>query len=103
MKNLWLVINHAIGKHSDKTTVTESLKIGIIVMYSPEAIANKMARYFSTVGKNFATKTPKSTHDIQHYLSKMNRTTNSIFLSPTTQSEIITLIEKLPMGGSNVG
>ena len=96
MKNLWLVINHAIGKHSDKTTVIESLKIGNIVMYSPEAIANKMARYFSTVGKKFATKTPKSTHDIQHYLSKKNRTTNSIFLSPTTQSEIITLIEKLP-------
>ena len=96
MKNLWLVINHAIGKHSDKTTVIESLKIGNIVTYSPEAIANEMAHYFSTVGENFATKTPKSTHDIQHYLSKMNRTTNSIFLSPTTQSEIITLIEKLP-------
>ena len=69
MKNLWLVINHTIGKHSDKTTVIESLKIGNIVMYSPEAIANELARYFSTVGKNFATKTPKSTHDIQHYLA----------------------------------
>ena len=58
MRNLWLVINYAIGKHTDKTTAIESLKIKNITTHSPKAIANEMARYFSTVGKSSAEKTP---------------------------------------------
>ena len=96
MRNLWLVINHAIGKHTDKTTAIESLKIKNITTHSPKAIANEMARYFSTVGKSFAEKTPKSNIELKHYLSKIGNCDKSIFLQPTTRSEISTLIDRLP-------
>ena len=93
---MWLVINHTIGKHTDKTTAIESLKIKNITTHSPKAIANEMARYFSTVGKSFAEKTPKSNIELKHYLSNIGNCDKSIFLQPTTRSEISTLIDRLP-------
>ena len=55
-----------------------------------------MARYFSTVGKSSAEKTPKSNIELKHYLSKIGNCDKSIFLQPTTRSEISTLIDRLP-------
>ena len=45
MKNLWLIINHAISKHNDKNTIIDSLKVNNVLMYGPKAIANELARY----------------------------------------------------------
>ena len=45
MKNLWLIINHAISKHNDKNPIIDSLKVNNVLMYGPKAIANELARY----------------------------------------------------------
>ena len=85
MKNLWLVINQAIGKHSDKSTVIESIKVNNIHQYSSKAIANELVKYFSTVGKTFAEKIPNAETSIGDYLSKINNCGNNKFLQPTVR------------------
>ena len=95
MKNLWLVINHTIGKVNDKTCVIESINVGNIHLHEAKAISNELARYFTTVGKNFADKTPVPENDINHYLNKISHSDKSLFLQPTTCSEILILINKL--------
>ena len=85
MKNLWLVINQAIGKHSDKSTVIKSIKVNNIHQYSSKAIANELVKYFSTVGKTFAEKIPNAETSIGDYLSKINNCGNNIFLQPTVR------------------
>ena len=96
MKNLWLIINHAIGKTSDKTSVIESIKSEGLYQFEPKAISNELARYFASIGKKFADKTPTPENDIKHYLNKINQNKNSLFFQPTTRIEILTLINKLP-------
>ena len=53
MKNLWFIINQAIGKHSDKSTTIESLKIDNIVVSGLKVIANELTKYFASVGKTY--------------------------------------------------
>ena len=96
MKNLWLVINYAIGKDTDKTSVLESIKVGNIHLCEAKAISNELARYFASVGKNFADKIPVPENDINHYLNKINHSDKSFFMQPTTGSEIMMLINNLP-------
>ena len=96
MKNLWFIINQAIRKHSDKSTIIDQLKVGNIMLQGPKVIANEMAKYFSSISKTYADKTPPSQHSIEHYLNKISNNKCSIFLTPTTKSEIHTLINKLP-------
>ena len=55
-----------------------------------------MAKYFSSIGKTYADKTPSPQHSIEHYLDKISSNTGSIFLTPTTKMEILRLIDKLP-------
>ena len=96
MRNLWLVINQAIGKQSDKTSAIEIIKVNNIHQYSSKAIANGLAKYFSSVGKTYAEKIPKPETSIEDYLSKINKCRNSIFLQMTDESEISTIIKNLP-------
>ena len=96
MRNLWLVINQAIGRHPDKSSAIESIKVNNIHQYSSKAIANELAKYFSSVGKTYAEKIPKPETSIADYLSKINKCRNIIFLQPTDESEISNLIENLP-------
>ena len=96
MKILWFIINHAIRKHSDKSTIIDQLKVENIMLYGPKLIANEMAKYFSRIGKTYADKTPTPQHSLEHYLSKISNNKSSIFLAPTTKAEICNLINKLP-------
>ena len=96
MKNLWFIINHAIGKHSNKTTIIDQLKVQNVMIHGPKLIENKMAKYFSSIGKTYADKTPSPQHSIDHYLDKISSNSGSIFLTLTTNTEILRLIDKLP-------
>ena len=96
MKYLWLVINHTLGKHNNKTTIIESIKVNNIHIHSSKAIANELANYFATIGKVYANHILKSNDTIDTYLLKINKCNKSIFLHPTTKIEIKNLIDKLP-------
>ena len=91
-KKLWNVVNTVIGATKKKETIIHRLKIGNIKTTNPNRITTELCKYFANVGKNFAKKIPKGTHDIKYYLSKIPTNPQSIFLAPTTNMEIIKLI-----------
>ena len=52
--------------------------------------------HFSSVGKDFASKIPKSEKNINHYLNKISCNVKSLFLHPTNKMEVMTIIKSLP-------
>ena len=54
-----------------------------------------MGTYFANVGKDFAHKIPIGKNDIKHYLQKIPNNQHSIFLTPTSSTEITKLIGSL--------
>ena len=96
MKNLWFIINKAIGRHSDKSTVIDQLEVDNIMISGPKIIANEMAKYFANIGKLYADTTPKPQYSIDYYINKIRNNQSSIFLIPTTRTEKLHLINKLP-------
>ena len=66
------------------------------MLYGLQLIANEMAKYFASIGKTYTENTPNPQHSIDHYLNKISSNKSSIFLTPTTNTEILRLINKLP-------
>ena len=95
-KKLWQTINKVIGQTNDKSTIIDRLQIDNKPCYDPAKISNKLSKYFSSVGKNFAEKIPKPTNSISYYLNKIEKNPKSLFLSLTTTVEIDKYISNLP-------
>ena len=53
---MWEIINKINGKIKDKSCVIDYLKIDNIKHHTGKEISNQFAKYFSSVGKNFALK-----------------------------------------------
>ena len=51
--------------------------------------------HFSSVGKKFASKIPKSEKNINHYMNKISCNAKSLFLYLTNKMEVITIIKLL--------
>ena len=64
-------------------------------MYKGEIIADEFARYFSNIGKEYATRMSKSKKGLNYYLNKIPSCEVSIFLHPVTEMEVHKLINKL--------
>ena len=94
-KQLWTTINEVCGKNNDKSCTVSYITINGIKQYDSNKISDEFAKFFATVGERFSLKTPQSKYDIEHYLSKINRNPQSIFLSPCTEFEIKKLISSL--------
>ena len=92
---LWRTINFVIRKTQNKSEIIDKLKINNLDVYKGELIAEEFARYFSNIGKEYATKMPKSKKDLNYYLNKIPRCEMSIFLHPVTEAEVSKLIDKL--------
>ena len=92
---LWRLVNTAIKKTNDKTCIIECIKSGQVMMYKGEAIAESLAMYFATVGKQFANKIGQPQVPIKNYINRIVPNENSLFMKPTTPYEINTCIEEL--------
>ena len=55
-KKLWGLINEISGKKNDKTGVLDYLTIDGVKDYNAKRICNRFAKYFASVGENFAAK-----------------------------------------------
>ena len=93
---LWQLINNAINKTNDKSCIAEKIKIGNLLVNDPKKIANHFGEYFSTVGEEYTNKISSPKIDITTYLGKINSNNKTIFMEPTTQMEILKLINNLP-------
>ena len=94
-KELWKLINRVINKQSDKTCTIDCLEIDNLKTYQTSEIANEFGKYFSTVGNEFASKITNPKNNLNYYLSKIPYTNGSLFLNPTSQSEINRIINQL--------
>ena len=73
----------------------DKLKINNLEEHKGELIADEFARYFSSIGKEYATRMSDSTKGLHHYLDRIRTSERSIFLHPITEVEIIRYIDKL--------
>ena len=95
-KELWQLINKASGKLNDKTSIIEYLNSNGHQLHNPQDITNAFAEFFSTVGNKFAEKIARPKKSIDYYLSLIRSNNKSLFLEPTTPTEVLKLINQLP-------
>ena len=100
-KKLWGLINEIARKNNNKSCLIEYLKINEVREYSAEKISNRFAKYFAGVGKQFASKIPKSFKSITDYLKLLQSSQSSLFLSPTCEEEIKRIVSTLPSKASS--
>ena len=100
-KNLWKLINKITGKINNKSEVIDCIRIDNITCYSSQLIANEFGKFFASIGRTYANKIPNSKQDPHYYLDKIPLEEKSIYLVPTTASEIGKLICKLPNKSSS--
>ena len=90
------MINKITNNTRDKSSLIEYLKIGTLQTYNAKEIATEFAKYFSTVGSTYANKIDQPKTDINTYLTRINRNPETLYLTPTTVSELTNLINSLP-------
>ena len=100
-RKLWRLINNTLNQKESKDTCIESLRINNTPKYNAESITTEFCTHFANVGKTFANNLPSPKTSIENYVNKIERSTQSLFLSPTDQKETSTLIKHLPMKTSS--
>ena len=100
-KKLWSLINEISGKKNDKTGVLDYLTIDGVKDYNAKRICNRFAKYFSSVGENFAAKIPTASKTAHDYLKLLQTSQASLFLNPTDVQEVVALVSQLPNKSSS--
>ena len=95
-KKLWKLINSCMGKHNDKSTVIDYLKIDNLEICDSRQIANEFGSYFSKIGNKYAENIKPPNTDIKDYLKVIPRNAKSLYFTPTTDREVMKLISNLP-------
>ena len=94
-KKLWGIINEISKSKNDKSCLIDCLKINDVLEYDAKKIKNKFGEYFSSVGKTFANKVQQPAKGPDYYSGKIPLNTNSLFMTPCSEKEILELIQKL--------
>ena len=93
---LWKLINKITQNMNDKSSAIEYLKIGNLDIYNTKLISEEFAKHFSSVGSMYANKITKPHTTFTQYIKNIPNNPTSMFMSPTTKTEIERLIDKLP-------
>ena len=100
-KKLWQIINNTISKKKHGSSIIPYISTDRIKEYTPSIIANEFGKFYSSMGKNIASKIPKSTHGVDYYLSKIPRVRDSLVMHQCSKEEIEKIISDLPMKSSS--
>ena len=92
---LWKMINKITQNMNDKSSAIEYLKIGNLDIYDTKVISEEFVKHFSSVGSMYANKITKPHTTFTQYIRNIPNNPISIFMSPTTKTEIERLIDKL--------
>ena len=93
---MWKIINSITGKTNNKYEIVDYLRVNNIEIHKREEIATEFAKHFLKVGACFANKIPAPKRTNTDYLGSIPSSNASLFLTPTTPTEILNLITKLP-------
>ena len=95
-KKLWRVINQASGKLINKSASIHCLNVNGIKIFEKKQIAEEFASFFASIGTDYAKRLKANpNYPLQYYLSKMEKNEKSLFLNPTTKTEIANLVRGL--------
>ena len=76
---LWAMMNTAVNKLPDKSSVIDELTVDGMKITHPNSIADSLGSYFASVGDKFAQKIPTPKTDVNEYISKIHETSNSMY------------------------
>ena len=85
---MWQLINSILRKESNKLHIIDSLTKGNLLLTEQQDIANEFGEFFANVGRNCAQQIPTAKNKIEHYLSKIPNSAESLFIVPTNELEI---------------
>ena len=91
LKKSWKIIKEVIK--NSKNNTTSKIKIGENYTTDPSKISNGFNNFFANIGKNLASKIPRSSIDPLQYLENFNA--NSIALYNTNNEEVSNIVKKL--------
>ena len=94
-KKMWELINKINGKCSDKTCIIDKLSVNNIQYTKGKDIANNFAKYFSTVGKDFANKTMPPQTPLSDYVKKIQKNPKTMYFQPASVEEVSKVISGL--------
>lgn len=89
-KLTWKKINDIVNKKKDHTK-TETINVNGIETTSPNVISEEFNSYFANIGPKLASLIDCNNKQFTEYLPK--RSNNTIFLTPTNQTEIINIVK----------
>ena len=92
---LWKLINKITNQSKNKQSIISKINVDRIVHECPKEIANELAHYFANVGDKLSTALPESKRNITAYLKKIPTCPQSMYATPTTPTEIDTIIRRL--------
>ena len=61
------MVNTCIGKHTDKISSIDHLKVGNIKIYDSKVIVNEFGKFFSNIGNDYANRIPKAHQSITSF------------------------------------
>ena len=100
-KTLWSLLNHAIKKRRNKTSLPKEIRINGIDVTDTKQISNAFAEHYSSIGMKYAEKLRQNnvrSPDVIRHIKKVN---NSIYLYPTHDREIEKIADKLKAKNSS--
>ena len=89
------MINKIVGKTNDKTCIISKISVGTVEFTKSSEILNSLGNHFAHISKEYATKIGNEV-PIRKYLAKIPKNHKSIFIEPTTTTEILRIIDNLP-------
>ena len=79
-KKLWALINQAIKKCKNCSTIIPYITVEGLQMYNSTKIANTFRKFYASIGKELAATILLGKHDINHYLKLIPKTEKSLVL-----------------------
>ena len=90
------MINRITNETPNKSTLTDHLKVDNLEIHNAKEISTEFAKYFSTIGKIYANNINPSATSIHTYINNIPNNPSTIYLNPTSKSELNKLIYSLP-------
>ena len=92
---LWRLIHSILNKTSRKGDCIKAINKDGVPRYDPATITDELCKHFSSIGETFANNIPPSSKEISTYLDRIPQYKQSIFLDPTSITEITEIINEL--------
>ena len=85
----------------DKTSVIDCITVENVHYYAAKEVANKFSKFYSNIGAKLAQKIEKNETSITKFLNKININEKTMYLDPSTPTEMKYFINKLPSKDSS--